>query len=223
MGQNINTRIKMAKAIPTKLYKYQAANNPHTIDNLRNCHLWFSKPYRFNDPFDSAIRFSINGSDADYQSLFNELVHRLTELGDLSKIEEVKSQFLTDGKVNKKFEDAIKNEQSLPNDKKIAQFAEMGIACFAERLDNLLMWSHYAEGHRGLCLEFDTSFWPFNDQRKLLRFIYSNSFPPLSPLDILQSTALPIDPLITKSKGWFYEEEWRLIMEKGDLPFEYDP
>ena len=29
------------------------------------------------------------------------------------------------------------------------------IACFSSRPDNLLMWSHYADGLRGFCLEFD--------------------------------------------------------------------
>lgn len=29
------------------------------------------------------------------------------------------------------------------------------ITCFSKRPDNLLMWSHYADGLRGFCLEFD--------------------------------------------------------------------
>ncbi len=29
------------------------------------------------------------------------------------------------------------------------------ITCFSKRADNLLMWSHYADGLRGFCLEFD--------------------------------------------------------------------
>lgn len=32
-----------------------------------------------------------------------------------------------------------------------------GVSCFSEKVDDLLMWGHYAEGHRGFCLEFDTS------------------------------------------------------------------
>lgn len=31
----------------------------------------------------------------------------------------------------------------------------MRIACFASQRDNLLMWSHYADGLRGLCIAFD--------------------------------------------------------------------
>ncbi|MCY4558093.1 MAG: DUF2971 domain-containing protein [Chloroflexi bacterium] len=32
---------------------------------------------------------------------------------------------------------------------------EMRIACFGSQLDNLLMWSHYADGLRGFCIVFD--------------------------------------------------------------------
>ncbi|HMO16377.1 MAG TPA: DUF2971 domain-containing protein [Pirellulaceae bacterium] len=30
------------------------------------------------------------------------------------------------------------------------------VACFAEKADNFLMWSHYADRHQGICLEFET-------------------------------------------------------------------
>jgi hypothetical protein len=37
-----------------------------------------------------------------------------------------------------------------------------GVACFSERNDNLLMWSHYGGQYKGLCLEFRTEHEPFN-------------------------------------------------------------
>lgn len=30
------------------------------------------------------------------------------------------------------------------------------IACFSESNDSVLMWAYYAEGQRGICIEFDT-------------------------------------------------------------------
>lgn len=32
-----------------------------------------------------------------------------------------------------------------------------GIYCFTKSEDNILMWSHYANEHKGICLEFDHS------------------------------------------------------------------
>jgi len=31
----------------------------------------------------------------------------------------------------------------------------IGVSCFSQEEDNLLMWSHYADKHKGLCLKFD--------------------------------------------------------------------
>ncbi len=33
--------------------------------------------------------------------------------------------------------------------------ASLGVICFSERSDSLLMWSHYADNHNGICIEFD--------------------------------------------------------------------
>ncbi|MGB2889157.1 MAG: DUF2971 domain-containing protein [Candidatus Acidiferrales bacterium] len=32
-----------------------------------------------------------------------------------------------------------------------------GMLCFSRRWHNPVLWSHYAEGHRGICLGFDVS------------------------------------------------------------------
>ena len=38
------------------------------------------------------------------------------------------------------------------------------VACFSESNSNFLMWSHYAGGHKGVCLEFDTEI--FNAEKE---------------------------------------------------------
>lgn len=131
---------------------------------------------------------------------------------------------MTNGKINSAFISYVKEAQLRENKKKIIDtFDEMGVACFSARLDSILMWSHYADGHKGLCLEFDTKYLPFSDREKLHRLIYSNSYPRLSPIAIFQSSNMPFDPLVTKSKDWEYEEEWRFITDKGNWLLEYEP
>ena len=34
-------------------------------------------------------------------------------------------------------------------------FQNWGVYCLCEKPDNLLMWSHYASAHQGICLQFD--------------------------------------------------------------------
>ena len=49
-----------------------------------------------------------------------------------------------------------------------------GIACFSETYDSLLMWSHYADYHRGICLEYS-----YEEIKKLVPFcpvVYTDNF-----------------------------------------------
>ncbi|MBB5266970.1 DUF2971 domain-containing protein [Algibacter amylolyticus] len=60
-----------------------------------------------------------------------------------------------------------------PNIIKIIESAR--ISCFSKREDNLMMWSHYADGLRGFCLEFDTKFILDNNDVELLEVLYQNN------------------------------------------------
>jgi len=44
------------------------------------------------------------------------------------------------------------------------------------------LWSHYTEGHKDICLEFDTSFPLFSKAKKV---VYSSDFPLIDPLKML--------------------------------------
>ncbi len=106
-----------------------------------------------------------------------------------------------------------------------------GISCFAQRNDNILMWSHYANKHTGFCVEYDLS--KLKSQEALLMLypvIYSNKRPllPLSMFDFsdiknvkVVEGALPyaeiVESLLTKSDIWGYEEEWRIIHTLNNL------
>lgn len=106
-----------------------------------------------------------------------------------------------------------------------------GISCFAQRNDNILMWSHYANKHTGFCVEYDLS--KLKSQEAMLMLypvIYSNNRPllPLSMFDFsdIQNVkvvegAFPyaeiVESLLTKSDIWGYEEEWRIIHTLNNL------
>jgi hypothetical protein len=82
-----------------------------------------------------------------------------------------------------------------------------GVISFTEAIDNILMWSHYADAHRGMAIGFNPkhpSF--FNDiqriryttQRTNLREEFSN---------------IRRVELFFKSDQWMYEKEWRLAKD----------
>ena len=148
----------MTKTLPSKLYKYQSYN-VQTLDNLKNRRLWFSKPSRFNDPFDCAIYFEASPLTAkDWKALF-QMDKREISKNDVEKFD---VKYITKGRINKKFkDDALEGMKKAFQDRVDIMRNDRGVACFSEVVDNMLMWSHYADGHRGFCLEYDTNHEPF--------------------------------------------------------------
>lgn len=103
----------------------------------------------------------------------------------------------------------------------------IGISCFTTKCDNLLMWSHYANKHTGICVEYDFSslFEVTNKAGLLLPVEYLNDrvcFPfektfRYSKNKVTKDTARKLLPdfikmLLRKSEEWKYEEEWRLMI-----------
>lgn len=84
----------------------------------------------------------------------------------------------------------------------------VGVLSLSANDCNILLWSHYAAGHTGLCLKFiATSHTPFFG--RALPVSYSPTYP---EINVLSSPDKQIDAfLLTKAKDWGYEEEWRII------------
>lgn len=212
----------MVQNTPTKLYKYQAINK-HSIQNLKHGQVWFSKPEKLNDPFDCAIPFTFNWTDDDlilfYDSQYNELKNQNKNTTVPHHID----FFFDNGRPNqryKRFVDNLQKDLSIQLHNRISQ---LGIACFTEKKDDILMWSNYANSHKGFCIEFDTSYAPFHTLNALQKVVYDSKYPSLSPVAILKSKGIPDDVLKTKSTRWEYENEWRLVTVKGNTALEYDP
>lgn len=209
----------MKEVAPSKLYKYQSCN-AQTISNLKERCLWFSKPEDFNDPFDCDINLEI--IDVTQENLNLLFFHMRETAQDKVGFDK---RYLSDGKVNAVWaEDAIKFAL-VANTRVKKLWENIGVTCLTEKNDDILMWSHYAYGHQGFCLEFDTSYFPFTETSKdtLIKVHYSDSYPPLSLSD-LQPEKLPDLPkklLATKSSHWSYEAEWRVFSAKSG-EYSYD-
>src|SRR5262245_42021305 len=100
-------------------------------------------------------------------------------------------------------------DEILPN-----LYEKLGILCLTEKSDNLLMWAHYADHHRGFVLEFDPHHEFFNRKKggddlyhHPAKVGYSDTRPSVSFKDYLG-----VVTLLTKSVEWEYEQEWRMIL-----------
>jgi len=104
------------------------------------------------------------------------------------------------------------------------------IACFSEAFDSILIWSHYANSHEGVCLEYETGLYSGGSypNSKLVRIKYSETRPEISEIDAIKylgcqvigdqtfmSKAQADDifgrSFLTKSKQSEYEQEWRWV------------
>lgn len=197
----------------TRLYKYYSYNH-YSLSVLANKTVWFAKPQSFNDPFDLDIDFADRACKDDFLFMIERLKTRsgLTkeEPEDLHKKEmairaapESSTFSKCWGVANRKFSEDRKG---------------WGVFCLSECNDSILMWSHYADCHKGFCIEFVRS--PDNhlgDIEMAHPVHYTADYPMPSPFSEKGMAELPYVVLMTKAEGWKYEREWRLISDEGDV------
>ena len=94
-----------------------------------------------------------------------------------------------------------------------------GVTCFSESNDSLLMWSHYAQNHQGICVEYELL--RFNSELNFspVPVIYSKNRVCLTSVDMnsveTSSVSFFVGNLTSKSPEWSYENEWRIIRDSG--------
>ena len=96
--------------------------------------------------------------------------------------------------------------------------ASIGSISFSANYNNLLMWAHYADNHRGLCVEYDYNSEFFHGRYscgsyekvgKIHKVEYSKERPVYITHDELVSRT---DYWFHKSWEWRYEEEYRILL-----------
>jgi len=79
------------------------------------------------------------------------------------------------------------------------------------------MWSHYADNHRGIVIEFDFSSDPCS---KLYKVQYSKhrikTLPTIDPKKSILNATIFRDIAITKADEWSYEKEYRGIYDLSE-------
>ena len=102
--------------------------------------------------------------------------------------------------------------------------AKVGILSLSEKNDDLLMWSHYANSHKGICLEFGTFQPSLLDGARPVR--YADEFPAMELYEIVVHEDLRKSAswMLTKAAQWGYEKEWRVLdFDDGPGPKSFPP
>ena len=92
----------------------------------------------------------------------------------------------------------------------------VSIACFSEKYDINPMWAHYADNHKGICVEYN--FWEDKLLRDICFPVYYvdkayNNYICLKILKEFKAKNRLISQLfLKKGKSWNYEKEWRIVI-----------
>ena len=185
------------KTIPNYLYQYTSVDS--AIKIIASGKLKFTSPAKFNDPYDCNTPMDITDPKS---AEFDEKVEKWSLSNGVPPIliPNFKEQLKMDPEfIQKAAKTAINN---------------IGICCFSTLEDSILMWSHYANYHKGICLKFDVS-------KDLNFFItpcmvhYSQIMP---RFNFFRQDPNQIKELIrTKFTDWSYESEVRILKSDTEI------
>jgi hypothetical protein len=92
-----------------------------------------------------------------------------------------------------------------------------GLICFSKRWDNILLWSHYADKHKGLVLGFDVS------KENCIEVGYTAERLKINCRKAVEQTEhmnkILFDLLGTKAIDWDYEKEVRIVTKLTDCKY----
>ena len=198
---------EVAAEVPPKFYKYRSMKGEAekwVERTVLHDEVFFASASTFNDVFDLKPVFSLEASPErqreDFLKMSRKYSPELTEEQHLTEADRVMATSMSPGEI----EYTTNIIQALHSQ---AITTKVGVFCVSTKRDDILMWSHYAESHAGICLEFDGSF-AFMAHAQEVR--YSDDRRPINPYD--DDDQVKMDKaLLTKSERWAYESEWRLI------------
>lgn len=141
----------MENKIPEKVYKYRDWSNGFHKNILLNNELYLASPRDFNDPFDCKIPMNFIDQSSEER---NEYV---TELA-ISQFEKIEQKGLDLGFFIKKLETEMSDILSFQLDKEGFYFNQLdkyyGVLSLSNKWNGILLWSQYANFHKGFCVEF---------------------------------------------------------------------
>jgi hypothetical protein len=184
------------------VFKFRPINK-RMIESLINAEVYFSTPEKLNDPFDSQI---------DLKNSLDTAISKVS--GDEEKVLMSLKDHMNDflAEVNR-------------------MVKEYGVWSYSLELKNSLMWAHYADEHRGICLIYDL---PDNFRNHNLGEVIGNSAVDYGNNLIVEyfiefsqnqdrpvfrqfATLLFIKLLTSKDKCWEYEKEGRVISKQAGI------
>lgn len=219
----VEADLTVSKA-PQTLYKFRSWNDENHRRLLTHNEIFFASPRHFNDPFDCRIPIQfLTGTKKqirqEYMKYVREWEPDLNRQQWRSLVEKQVDNYVKmrkDPKAIMVLQDGFRRDI----------FSSFGVFSLSKNCDDILLWSHYADGHKGYCVGFDTQLL-YRAVKHKLRFApkiaqelfevqYAKDFPKLAYFEtgdeIQKKIELLNKSLTVKSTVWHYEQEWRLAI-----------
>ena len=197
---------------PAIIYKYRDWINEFHKKIILDRELYFSNPGDFNDPFDCNLTLNFEScTENEILEIYRSDLKILNPEWRFEQIQEEALGWLKSGQHrDPKY---LKKISTIYLNKLI--HLRTGVACFSVFNDNLQMWAHYANNHKGICIGFVTKLLAEIINNIIIRVNYTPRYPIIQPssnnlysLDINNLVSI----LSTKHISWQYEGEVRFIL-----------
>jgi len=204
------------RAIPPKrLFKYRSFNT-FTLRMLTEAELFYAAPFNFNDPMDCNPTLTIDISSRQMLVLLKTML--IPNVGiektrdTIARNKKQASFFADEGIGASEYFSRIFGGDILTELK--SELGSIGVLSLSAVWDSPAMWSYYADEHRGLCIEYDTT---DHTHRQIGKVSYSAPRAinlsdvyawkvkgDLNALELIKQTYY-----YAKSSQWSHEREWR--------------
>jgi len=192
---------------PQVFYKYRdidGAGLGFVERTILHNEIYLSSPAAFNDPFDCMPDFDLSSTPEQRQATFERALARMRPDQSPVRRRRVASRLALNPVVDPESDEARATMRALHHEHVRAR---IGVYCVGERPDSILMWSHYARSHTGVCLVFNGYCRPFPAAQKVR---YASIRSPVKNASESSDESME-KALLTKHLGWKYEREWRVI------------
>jgi Protein of unknown function (DUF2971) len=187
------------------IYKY--VSSKAGLHYLRNWRLRLSPTSALNDPFEFGLVLAEsyeNAFSAQSEALYAEIDKQLGRTRE-ERIAQWRQSDVERGIKGVSLTEAVRE----------AYKVSLGVLCLTRTQRHLLMWSHYADGHRGMLLEFDEEHPSFRRsipgthfQGRLIPVTYSDTRPTVKN----RTADAFAKSLSAKALEWAYEQEVRMFL-----------
>lgn len=169
----LGSRLDWGDSPKMLLYRYYPLTE-YALENISKSQITLVSPREFNDPYDAFPFFNFEALKKDFEWVTPDAVRELLQnakngclteiqkkrLGDEYDISYFCHQIASSPEIDEARLDECASKAKYITEADIRALirifqTRVRIACFSERYDSMLMWGHYAQGHTGICVEYE--------------------------------------------------------------------